>query len=81
MNDNVSSVSSSTHNTISHLVEVNLQNNLLWKWQDVSLLGAELPNLSVLLLHGNKFQSLNAETVTSFDRCAVKFLSLVCFNG
>jgi hypothetical protein len=35
VNDNVSSIDSNL-TSVSHLVEVSLQNNLLWRWHDVS---------------------------------------------
>eukprot|EP00605_Chrysophyceae_sp_TOSAG23-4_P002946 GSChrysophyteH1.ASY1.ANO1.3244.1 assembled CDS len=54
--DTVSSIDASIGEYIPHVVEVDLQDNLLYKWKDISTLMSSLPGLRKLQLHGNKMQ-------------------------
>ncbi len=53
MNDNVSFIDSEMIESVSHLVEVDLQDNLLWQWEEV-LIYYNLNFDMQSLLHSNR---------------------------
>eukprot|EP01038_Epipyxis_sp_PR26KG_P017453 gene17453-24143_t len=57
-NDNISKIGMNVGEVASHLIEIDLQDNLLWQWEEITLLAVQVPNLSSLLLHGNKMEAL-----------------------
>lgn len=61
-----------------HLQELDLQDNLLYRWEDVFAIMSTLSQLRVLLLHGNKLQPLLAQFLPqrTFDN-----LKIVALNG
>ena len=48
---------------MSHIVEIDLQDNLLYKWSELAVLTTSIPGLKSLQLHGNKFQLLTEDIV------------------
>lgn len=67
-NDTVSHFDDDLGPLTGHLVEVDLQDNLLWKWREVFHLGSQLPVLRNLLLHGNKFEPVTPPLIQSLPR-------------
>jgi hypothetical protein len=66
-NDGISSIDPKGIDEIAaHLVEVDLQDNLLSEWTEIATLGRQLPDLSILMLHGNKFQKITESTIQAF---------------
>jgi hypothetical protein len=48
------------------MVEIDLQENLIWKWDEIIQLGVEVPALRALLLHGNKMEPLTLQVIERF---------------
>jgi len=66
--------------SIAHLVEIDLQDNLLWRWSDIATLGSEVPNLGVLLLHGNKMQPITESVCFGFPPGCFNRLRVLALN-
>ncbi len=64
--DNVSVVGNDLGPVISHVNEVDLQDNLLWKWNEVARIGQQIPGLKVLLLHNNRMEQMTSAVASSF---------------
>lgn len=65
-NENVSSIGPISE-VAGHLQEVDLQDNLLFQWEEVFSLGLQLPHLNCLLLHGNRMLSFTEDLSTSLS--------------
>lgn len=52
----------------AHIIEVDLQDNLIWDWMEVFSLVSQMPSLKSLLLHGNKFLPLSLELSQTFPK-------------
>ena len=50
---------------LAHLVEVDLQGNLLSSWKEVERLGKYLPKISILHLNSNSFEEVPAQLLSS----------------
>jgi Leucine-rich repeat (LRR) protein len=79
--DTISSIPPGSCATAFHLVEIDLQNNLLWRWEDVSVLGLEVPGLGVLLLHGNRLQPITETVVASLNPSCFTRLRVLALNS
>lgn len=64
----------------SHLKEIDLQDNLLSKWEEVLALGPAVPNLSVLLLHGNKLEALSPAVTSAVPAGCFSNLRVLALN-
>jgi len=63
-----------TRDLVGHLLEVDLQDNLLSRWAEVFNILDHTPLLESLLLHGNKLQQFTQETaITLKPYVIVKF--------
>ena len=60
-NENISTIGESIFQLAGHFKEIDLQDNLIYKWSEVANLTAQAPILTTLLLHGNKMQLLTAD--------------------
>lgn len=67
-NDTISSIGDGLVNIASHMVEIDLQDNLLWRWDEVIKLGVEVPAMTALLLHGNKMEPITPNVIERFPR-------------
>ena len=66
-NANISSIGEEIKGLAGHFVEVDLQDNLLYKWNDVAFLTNEIEGLQTLLLHGNRMESLTSSILTDIN--------------
>ena len=71
--DTISSIGDNVSELAGHFTEIDLQDNLLWKWSDLALLAIQIPGLQTLQLHGNKMQALTAQVVDQ--------LPILCFQN
>lgn len=79
--DTVSSAGSDISNIASHLIEVDLQDNLLWEWSEISNLTVQMPGLRTLLLHGNMMQPLTTSITLSLPTGCFKGLRVLALNN
>ncbi len=63
------------------MVEIDLQDNLLWRWDEVIRLGVEVPALRALLLHGNKMEPLTCSVIERFPANCFANLQVLALNG
>jgi hypothetical protein len=83
-NANVSSIGDELKSLAGHFVEVDLQDNLLYKWTDVALLTNEIEGLETLLLHGNRLENLTAPLLSDINASypsAFNSLKTLALNG
>lgn len=60
-NESISTCGLSSDNIVGHLIEVDIQDNLLSDWAEVFRILDQTPLLESLLLHGNKLQEMTPE--------------------
>ena len=77
----VSTIGEGIAEVASHVTEVDLQDNLLCRWEEVASLTTQLPGLATLLLHGNKMQQLSAATVQGLPPGCFHGLRVLALNG
>jgi Leucine-rich repeat (LRR) protein len=78
-NDVVSSIG--ILKSLDHIIEADLQDNLLWKWAEVFSIGDQMPLLQTLLLHGNKLQPLTDSLLPSLSSQSFKALRVLALNS
>lgn len=59
----VSEIGDGVTELAGHLVEVDLQDNLFSRWDEIFRLASQLPDLNNLLLHGNKLGDLTSDEI------------------
>jgi len=64
-----------------HLTEIDLQDNLIWKWREVANFCKFLPRLQSLQLHGNKMQAVTPAIVASLEPDVFRNLHVLALNG
>lgn len=64
-----------------HFVEVDLQDNLLYKWSEIEQLSMDIRGLKTLLLHGNKMQTLSPEITGGFSAGSFHGLRTLALNA
>lgn len=80
--DYVSSMGDELSTIASHLVELDLQDNLLSQWEEIHAVGLAMPGLTTLLLHGNKMLSLNSTLVDLFNSSgSLRQLQVLALNN
>ena len=83
-NANISSIGEEIKGLAGHFVEVDLQDNLLYKWNDVAFLTNEIEGLQTLLLHGNRMENLTSSILTDINTSypsAFNSLRTLALNG
>lgn len=65
----------------SHLVEIDLQDNLLSSWKEIGCLTSQLPSLTTLLLHGNHLEPFSEEALSSLPMGCLDGLRVLALNG
>lgn len=80
-NDAVSQIGDGLTTIASHMVEIDLQDNLLWCWDEIIKLGVEVPALRALLLHGNKMEALTSQVIDKFPSTCFMNLQVLALNG
>lgn len=63
----VSTIGENITELAGHLVEVDLQDNLFSRWDEIIQLASNLPLLNNLLLHGNKIGNITNEFIEEFN--------------
>ena len=71
--DTISSIGEDIGELAGHFTDIDLQDNLLWRWSDLASLAIQVPGLRTLQLHGNKMQSLTPDVLDQ--------LPALCFQG
>jgi hypothetical protein len=64
-----------------HLVELDLQDNLLWAWTEVGKLTCEISGLQTLLLHGNRMQQITAPVLANCPTGSFMNLRTLALNA
>jgi hypothetical protein len=59
----VSEIGDGVTELAGHLTEVDLQDNLFCRWDEILQLASQLPHLNNLLLHGNKLGDLSSKDI------------------
>jgi hypothetical protein len=59
----VSEIGDGVTELAGHLIEVDLQDNLFSRWNEILQLASQLPHLNNLLLHGNKLGDMTSEEI------------------
>ena len=80
-NESVSTIGTGIAEVASQVTEVDLQDNLLWQWEEVVSLTSQLPGLTTLLLHGNKLQQLTSDIVTTLGEDKLQGLRILALNS
>lgn len=79
--EDISSIGLEIFDLAGHFTEIDLQDNLLYKWSEIEKLTSQIPNLSTLLLHGNKFQTLSDEIHASLPQTSFTNLRVLALNA
>lgn len=66
-NDTISCAGNEVIDIASHLIEVDLQDNLLSQWVEVAKLVNQMPLLETILLHGNKMEQITPLIITNLS--------------
>lgn len=72
----VSEIGDGVTELAGHLVEVDLQDNLFYRWDEIIQLASHLPALTNLLLQGNKIGNLTHEILANHPLARYAYLSL-----
>jgi tubulin-specific chaperone E len=64
-----------------HLTDIDLQDNLIWKWCEVANFCKFLPLLHSIQLHGNKMQPVTQQIVSTLETNAFASLRVLALNG
>lgn len=65
----------------AHFTEVDLQDNLLFKWSEVAKLTSQLPLLDTLLLQSNKLQQFDTTVKSSLSKDCFGNLKVLALNS
>ena len=66
---------------MGHLSEIDLQDNLIWKWAEVARFSIHIPALTSMLLHGNKMQEVTPSVVEGLAPRSFSSLRVLALNG
>jgi tubulin-specific chaperone E len=80
-NDTISYAGEGLQTHVGHMVELDLQDNLISEWMEVARLVLQMPQLATLLLHGNKLQEFTATVAQSLPPACFQSLKVVALNG
>lgn len=72
----VSDIGDGVTELAGHLIEVDLQDNLFSRWDEIIILASHLPVLTNLLLHGNKIGNLTFEFLEKTP--LARYVFLIC---
>jgi hypothetical protein len=70
-----------TRELAGHLTCVDLQDNLLSRWTELFALGKNLPELTQLLLHGNRFEVPTPDALAGCQASDLSKLRVLALNG
>ena len=73
--DTVSTIGDSVADVAGHLIEIDLQDNLIYQWEELANLTGAIPGLRTVLLHGNKMQKVSSTVLSKLS------LNATCFSG
>ena len=79
--DTISSAGEELEANIGHMVEVDLQDNLIYEWKEVASLVGQMPLLSTLLLHGNAMEPFTPPVAASLPAACFAPLRVLALNG
>jgi tubulin-specific chaperone E len=79
--DTVSSIGDGIAEIAAFVTEMDLQDNLLWEWKEIAILSKQLPQLSTILLHGNKMQQLSTSVMSTIPSDSMRGLKIVALNS
>ena len=79
--DKISTIGEGLAEIGGHFVEVDLQDNLLFKWSEIEQLTKDIRGLKTLLLHGNKMQTLSPEITGAFSTGSFIGLRTLALNA
>lgn len=80
-NESVSTIGTGIAEVAANITEVDLQDNLLWQWKEITSLTSQLPGLSTLLLHGNKLQPLTTDIIDTLPKDSLQGLRVLALNS
>jgi hypothetical protein len=80
-NDSVSVIGEDVLDMVGHMIEADLQDNLLWQWSEVAKLGENMPQLQHLLLHGNHLEPLTVEIASTLPSGCFSHLQVLALNN
>jgi tubulin-specific chaperone E len=79
--DTVSSIGDGIAEIAAFVTEIDLQDNLLWEWKEIASLSKQLPQLSTILLHGNKMQQLSPSVMLNIPSDSMRGLKVLALNS
>ena len=79
--DTISSIGENIAEMAGHFTEIDLQDNLLWRWSDLAGLAIQIPVLSTLQLHGNKMQNLTPEVLERLPPLSFQGIRVLALNA
>lgn len=80
-NDTVANIEPNIGASIGHVIEVDLQDNLIYKWSELATLTACVPGLQTLLLHGNRMQDVTPQIAASLPPLCYSNLRTLALNA
>jgi len=79
--DTISSIGEDVAELASHFVDIDLQDNLLWKWSELASLAVQVPGMRTLQLHGNKMQNVSPEIIAELPSLCFRGLRVLALNA
>lgn len=70
---------------VGHFTEIDLQDNLIWQWNQIAKFSKNLPYLQSMLLHGNKMEEITPRVIETLggggDIGCFHSLKVLALNG
>lgn len=79
--DTIATIEPSIGASIGHVVEVDLQDNLLYKWSELAVLTVNVSGLKTLLLHGNRMQEITQAVADALPPLCYSGLRTLALNA
>jgi len=79
--DTIATIEPNIKDSIGHVVEVDLQDNLLYKWSELAVLTVHVPALKTLLLHGNRMQEVTQAVADALPPLCYSGLRTLALNA
>lgn len=79
--DSISSIGDNVAALAGHFTDIDLQDNLLWKWSELASLAVQVPGLCTLQLHGNKMQPITEEVTKGFPPLSFHGIRVLALNA
>ncbi len=79
--DTISIIGENVADLVGHVVEIDLQDNLLHKWSELAVLTVRVPGLKTLLLHGNRMQAVTPSVTAALPNLCFEGLRTLALNA